>query len=109
MSRLLATRLPQETEDTVNGDTYNRLVRILELNLGEFDPDNIRQINSADRGIVRFNPGSVVWNTSNEAFEVYTGSRWLTLSTPQNSHGFEATGTVGAVTVKLDGATTITL
>tara|TARA_R100000306_G_C4358251_1_gene133916 strand:+ start:512 stop:841 length:330 start_codon:yes stop_codon:yes gene_type:complete len=109
MSKLLATRLPQETEETVNGGTYNRLVRILELNLGEFDPDNIRQINSTDRGEIKFNAGSIVWNTSNEALEVYTGSQWLTLSTPQNSHGFEATGTVGAVTVKLDGATTITL
>ena len=41
---LLATRLPVSMEDTVNSDTYNRLIRVLELNLGTFDPDNTRQI-----------------------------------------------------------------
>ena len=34
MSRLLVTRLPLELQEVVSGDTYNRLVRILEINLG---------------------------------------------------------------------------
>ena len=37
MSRLLVTRLPIEMEEVVNAETYNRLVRILEINLGEFE------------------------------------------------------------------------
>ena len=49
MSKLLVTRLPQETEEVVNPNTYNRLVRVLELNLGQFDPDNTRQINDAEK------------------------------------------------------------
>ena len=36
MSKLLETRLPIESNQFVNKDIYNRLVRILELNLGTF-------------------------------------------------------------------------
>jgi len=109
MSRLLATNLPQEMEEVVAAGTYNRLVRILELNLGEFDPDNLRQINTADRDKVNFNVGSLIWNTSNGSLQVWSGKIWTTITTPVEDHGLEATATVGAVTVKLDGATTITL
>ena len=109
MSKLLVTRLPIEMEEVVNAETYNRLVRILEINLGEFDPDNIRQIDDASKNQGNFNPGSLVWNTNNETLEVWTGSKWLPLSTAQNDHGLSATGSVGEVTLKLDGATTITL
>ena len=109
MSKLLVTRLPLEQERSVSSDTYNRLVRVLELNLGEFDPDNIRQIADSEKESLNFNPGSIVWNTNNESLEVWSGSYWLTLSTPQNDHGLSATGSVGEVTIKIAGATTITL
>jgi|TARA_R100001163_G_scaffold1809_4_gene2805 hypothetical protein len=109
MSKLLPTRLPLEIEDKVSSETYNRLIRILELNLGEFDPENIRQINDSDKNIANFNPGSIVWNTNNESLEVWSGSEWIALSTPQNDHGLSAAGEVGKLTVKIAGATTITL
>jgi|TARA_Y100000004_G_C8693867_1_gene318749 hypothetical protein len=109
MSKLLVTQLPQEMEEVVSAGTYNRLVRILEINLGEFDPDNIRQIADSEKASLNFNPGSIVWNTNNESLEVWSGSYWLTLSTPQNDHGLSATGSVGEVTIKIAGATTITL
>jgi hypothetical protein len=109
MSRLLVTRLPQEVEEVVSAQTYNRLIRVLEINLAEFDPDNTRQIEDTEKGKISFNAGSLVWNTNNETLEVWTGSKWLPLSTAQNDHGLSATGSVGEVTLKLDGATTITL
>ena len=109
MSRLLVTQLPQEMEEVVSAGTYNRLIRILEINLGEFDPDNIRQIDDTEKGKIQFNAGSIVWNTNNESLEVWSGSQWLTLSTPQNDHGLSATGSVGEVTLKIAGDTTITL
>lgn len=109
MSRLLVTRLPQEVEEIVNSGTYNRLVRILELNIGEFDPDNTRHVSDSERNTLGFDTGSIVWNTNNESLEVWTGSGWLSFSTPQNNRGLSATGSVGEVTLKLKGATTISL
>ena len=50
-----------------------------------------------------------MWNTNNESLEVWSGSEWIALSTPQNDHGLSATGEVGKLTVKIAGATTITL
>ena len=48
MSKLLPTRLPLAF-DEVTPELFNRLVRILEINLGEFDPDNVRQMTTAER------------------------------------------------------------
>ena len=36
MSKLLQTRLPIESNEYANGDTFNRLVRVLELSLNIF-------------------------------------------------------------------------
>ena len=44
MSKLLSSRLPVAIGSELTAETYNRLVRVLEINLGEFDPDNTRQI-----------------------------------------------------------------
>ena len=43
MSKLLQTQLPIAS-DTVTSDLFNRLVRILEINLGSVDLDNVRQL-----------------------------------------------------------------
>ena len=109
MSRLLQTRLPIEMEEVVTPDTYNRLVRVLEINLGEFDTDNIRQIDDATKNTANFNAGSLVWNTNNESLEVYSGNEWITITTPKINKGLSATGSVGEVTLKLAGATSISL
>ena len=109
MSRLLVTRLPLEMEEAVSPETYNRLVRILEINLGEFDPDNVRQIDDTTKGQAKFNPGSIVWNTNNESLEVYSGNEWITITTPKINKGLSATGSVGEVTLKIAGATSISL
>ena len=37
MAKLLPTRLPIASGESVSAETFNRLVRILELNLGSFD------------------------------------------------------------------------
>ena len=109
MSKLLVTRLPLEQEQSVSSDTYNRLIRVLELNLGEFDPDNIRQIDDTEKGKLGFNEGSIVWNTNNESLEVYSGNEWITITTPKINKGLSATGSVGEVTLKIAGATSISL
>jgi len=107
VSKLLATNLPLEMGENVTPLTYNKLVRILELNLGQFDPDNIRQIDGETLNKVNFNVGSIIWNTTIEALQVYTGSKWDNISTPNNPQGFEASSSVGKVTVVNGGDTTI--
>ena len=109
MSRLLVTRLPQEVEEVVSAQTYNRLIRVLEINLAEFDPDNTRQIEDTEKGEISFNAGSLVWNTNNESLEVYSGNQWITITTPKINKGLSATGSVGEVTLKIAGATSISL
>ena len=49
MAKLLPTRLPQAL-DEVSPDIFNRLVRILELNLGQFDPNRTPQFNQSELG-----------------------------------------------------------
>ena len=107
MSKLIATRLPQSIGKEVTSDTYNRLVRVLELNLGTFDPDNTRQINAQERDTLKFNKGSVIWNTSVEVLQVWTGFYWLDIGERLIDLGYELTASVGRVTVVTGGDTSI--
>ena len=109
MSRLLATRLPISMGNEVTPDIYNRLVRILEINLGTFDPDNTRQITTPERDTLKFNVGSLIWNTDVEVLQVWTGYHWLDIGQRLIDLGYEATASVGKVTVALDGATSINI
>ena len=43
MSKLLQTQLPL-AQSEVTPDTFNRLIRLLEINLGAVDLDNTRQV-----------------------------------------------------------------
>jgi hypothetical protein len=108
MSRLLSTRLPI-ANDEITTDTYNRLVRVLELNLGYFNPDNTRQINTPERDKLYFDPGTIIWNTTIEVLQVYTGNTWLDIGTPKSPQGFQADTSVGKLTVTIDGDTIINI
>ena len=108
MSRLLSTRLPI-ANDEVTTDTYNRLVRVLELNLGSFNPDNTRQINTPERDKLYFDPGTIIWNTTIEVLQVYTGNTWLDIGAPKSPQGFQADTSVGKLTVTIDGDTIINI
>tara|TARA_R110001583_G_scaffold7810_1_gene38255 strand:+ start:4948 stop:5289 length:342 start_codon:yes stop_codon:yes gene_type:complete len=107
MSKLLTTRLPIATEEAVDSDTYNRLIRVLELNLGTFDPDNTRQMNQSQRNKVKFNPGGLIWNTDLGVLQVWTGYHWLDIGQRLNDFGYEAIASVGKVTVSTGGNTSI--
>jgi len=47
MGKLLETRLPIAQGDTVDATTFNRLVRVLEINLSAFDPDTVKHYTSS--------------------------------------------------------------
>ena len=48
MSKLLPTQLPL-AQSEVTPELFNRLIRLLEINLGAVDLDNIRQINDQEK------------------------------------------------------------
>jgi len=73
MAKLLDSRLPLALTE-VDANIFNRLVRILEINLGKFDPNSTPQFNDAQISTLAFNAGDVIWNTSIGVLQVYTGN-----------------------------------
>jgi len=109
MSKLLETRLPIESNEFVNRDIYNRLIRILEINLGSFDPDSTPQYNDEKISTLAFSTGDVIWNTSIGVLQVYTGVKWIQLHTPVNPQGYGLQASVGSVSVQTNGDVTVNL
>ena len=108
MSKLLQTQLPQALTE-VTPDIFNRLIRILEINLGAVDLDNTRQVSENELNTINFNAGSIIWNTTLEVLQVYTGNEWVDIGTRLVDDGLQAPSAVGKVTVKNNGATSIKL
>ena len=106
MTKILQTQLPIATGD-VSPETFNRLVRILEINLGAVDPDQTRQVNDADKTTLNFLAGSIIWNTTLGVLQVYTGNKLVDIGERTNDLGFEMTASVGKVDVKTNGDITI--
>jgi hypothetical protein len=108
MAKLLDSRLPLALTE-VDANTFNRLVRILEINLGKFDPNSTPQFNDAQISTLAFNAGDVIWNTSIGVLQVYTGNAWLQLHTPVSPHGYQANAQLGVISIQTNGDITLTL
>ena len=116
MSKLLQTQLPISVDGSIDGNLYNRLVRILEINLGQFDPDNTRQITTQEKLENKFNQGAIVFDTTLDKLQVYDGNKWLNIDTTDTSsfsgppeNGLSAQASLGIVSVLTKGATSIHL
>jgi len=107
MGKLLETRLPIAFNE-VDPSIYNRMVRILEINLGRFDTTATPEYNDTQIAQNKFSAGDVIWNTNKSVLQVYTGSKWQDIST-RTDVGLEATGYAGNLTVSTNGATSINL
>ena len=107
MAKLLETRLPL-ANGTVEPELYNRLVRILELNLNSFDPTATYQYTDTIRNQNLFNRGDIIWNLTELALQVYDGAEWQTLYAPSGK-GVSATGELGTITVQASGSTTVSI
>ena len=100
MSKLLPTQLPLAQGEYVSADLFNRLVRILELNLGAVDPDNTLQLSTTQRDQLNFNIGTLIFNTTTEVLQVWDGYAFIDLTSHRTYlTGLSATGSVGSVTV----------
>lgn len=108
MSKLLPTQLPL-AQSEVTPELFNRLIRLLEINLGAVNLDNTRQVSENELETLNFNPGSIIWNTTLEVLQVYTGSEWVNIGEPLVNEGLEATSALGKVTVTNNGAVSIKL
>ena len=106
MSKILQTQLPTAT-DTLSPEIFNRLVRILELNLGPIDTDNTRQVSIEQRGSLSFNPGSIIWNTTLGVLQVWTGNEWVDIGKKIFDTGYQANAYLGNVTVTTGGDVSI--
>ena len=100
MSKLLPTQLPIAVGDTVTVELFNRLVRILEINLGAVDPDNTIQLSTTERDSLSFNRGTLIFNTTNEVLQVFDGTEFIDLTSHRTYlTGLSAIGSVGSVSV----------
>ncbi len=107
MSKLLQGRLPLSVNQvTVDANTYNRTIRLIELSLDSFDPDLTPEFSNEKRDTLKFTTGSIIWNTTEQVLQVYLGNSWQNISTPSTS-GLSATGGVGTVQIVTNGNITV--
>ena len=100
MAKLLQTNLPLALNDDLSADLYNRLIRILEINLGEFDPSNTDQSSTLERNVISFNPGSIIFNTDLEKLQVWSGTAWYNIDMQlEEEKNFLMVSSLGKVTV----------
>ena len=100
MAKLLPTRLPLAQGETVSAELFNRLVRILEINLGAVDPDNTLQLSTTERDQLNFNAGTLIFNTTTEVLQVFDGTEFIDLTSHRTYlTGLSATTGLGSVTV----------
>src|SRR5210317_380202 len=109
MSKLLPTQLPQAQGESVTSSTFNRLIRILEINLGAVDPDNTLQLSTTQRDKLNFNLGTLIFNTTTQVLQVFNGTEFIDLMDEPNPQGYEAQGLLGNISVSTNGNITITL
>jgi hypothetical protein len=96
VAKLLQTNLPFATGPNVSADTFNQLVRTLEINLGSIDPDNTLQLTTAERDELNFNIGQIIYNTTTTTLQYWDGTAFQNISA------------IGAVNLNVsDGSSTI--
>ena len=98
MSKLLETKLPVAIGE-ISPETFNRLVRVLELSLNRVDVDATLAVNETQRNENKFNNGDIIWNLSTQQLQLWNGLQWIDLYTG-TERGVEAKGSVGSLTVQ---------
>ena len=100
MSILLPTQLPLAIGEEVSADTFNRLIRILELNLGAVDFTISPHFNATEISQLQFATGAIIFNTTNSIHQAFDGVQFRDLYSHQTyPTGVGASATVGTVTV----------
>ena len=103
MSSILETRLPlAKGGEKVDAETFNRLIRVLELNLGRVELDRSPHFNANEISELQFATGAVIFNTTNSIHQAFDGTAFRDLYSHQTyPTGLGITTTLGAVTVTI--------
>ena len=107
MGKLLETKLPISIGE-ISSETFNRLVRVLELSLNSKDVDATLTVNETQRNLNKFNDGDIIWNLSTNQLQLWTGEQWVDLYSG-NEKGVQAVAQIGNITVATGGNTSIEL
>ena len=105
MAKLLETKLPVAIGE-ISTDTFNRLVRVLELSLNRVDIDSTLSVNESQRNINKFQAGDVIWNLSTSQLQVWTGVTWVDIYAG-TERGVEGVSGLGKLSVSTNGATEV--
>ena len=107
MAKLLETKLPVAIGE-ISPETFNRLVRVLELSLNRVDVDSTLSVNETQRNNNKFQAGDIIWNLSTSQLQLWTGALWVDIYTGTEK-GVQGTSSLGTLTVATNGATTVSL
>ncbi len=105
MAKILETKLPIAIGE-ISPETFNRLVRVLELSLNKVDVDSTLAVNETQRNENQFEKGDIIWNLSTDQLQLWTGEQWIDLYTG-TENGVQGVASLGKVTVSTNGAATI--
>ena len=105
MAKLLETKLPVAIGE-ISPDTFNRLVRVLELSLNRVDIDSTLSVNETQRNENKFQAGDLIWNLSTSQIQLWTGEQWEDVYSG-TERGVEGVSGLGKLTVSTNGATEV--
>ena len=107
MGKLLETKLPVAIGE-ISPETFNRLVRVLELSLNRVDVDSTLSVNETQRNENKFQAGDLIWNLSTSQLQLWTGATWVDIYAGTEK-GVQGTTGLGILTIATNGATTVSL
>ena len=105
MAKILETRLPIAMGE-LSPETFNRLVRVLELSLNKVDVDSTLSVNETQRNENKFQTGDLIWNLTTNQLQLWNGKQWVDLYVGTD-RGVEGVSGLGELSVATNGATTI--
>lgn len=107
MAKILETKLPIAIGE-ISPETFNRLVRVLELSLNKVDIGATPTFNETQRNENKFENGDLIWNLETKQLQLWNGLKWVDIYTG-TEQGVEGVASLGKITISTNGATTIAL
>jgi hypothetical protein len=107
VAKILETKLPIAIGE-ISPETFNRLVRVLELSLNKVDIDSTLSVNETQRNENQFQKGDIIWNLSTDQLQLWTGEQWVDIYTG-TENGVEGVASLGKISVSTNGSTTVSI